>query len=546
MKQKKHSVDGFVQRRYETSELGDRNRADADTTIGHVRPETTAREEELHSGVDESAYRQDVGGRGGIKEAIGASLKAIDSDTEQKKQHKKKKRTVRKRLKWASLLIGLIILLIGGFLLVKAWQVGSRMFQGNMFGIFQRQQLKMDAHGRSNALILGSTDDMAGRDGANLTDSMMVVSVNQEKKDAYMFSIPRDLWVDYDKACESGLQGKINAYYACSAPGEGKEAEMARMEATKNFVGDLFGMEIHYVAHINTVVIRDGVDAVGGITVNVESNDPRGVRDSTFDDMCDDAPNLCPSGHFMDFKKGQNKMNGTQAMTFLQARGLGAQSYGFEGNNFSRERNQQLVLMALKEKATSSGTFTDITKVMGLMDAMGDNLRTNVDSKEIQSGLALATEIKTENIHRLSFVDEDNMLLTDQMIGGQAAIVPVAGTYNYTGIRAFLKETMFATPLTKEGATVLVLNGGGPTGSAQKEADRIGETGLNVVDVANSPETESGTYALYQITDAENPLTKAKLEELYGVTAKTSPPPFVLPVVADFVLVIGEKAPAGV
>lgn len=543
MKKKKHnSVDGFVPRRYQTSSLDDHLREDAQTTLGHTHQHGADADEELHSGVS-STVRPDA--PSGVKEDIGESLRAIDSDVKEEKQAKQKKRTVKRRIKWASLLIGAIIVIAGGFLLVKAWQMGSRMFQGNMLGIFQRQQLKMDAHGRSNILILGSTDDMV-RDGANLTDSMMVVSVDQKKKDAYMFSIPRDLWVKYGRACMNGYEGRINAFYACAAQGEGKEAEMTRMNETRELVGDIFGMDIQYVVHINTVVIRDGVNAVGGITVNVESDDERGVLDSTFDTMCADAPDLCPRGHFMHFENGPNKMNGDQAMAFAQARGMGELTYGLTGSNFAREKNQQLVLMALKEKATSTGTLTDITKVMGLMDAMGENLRTNIDSKEIQTALWLASETKQSDIHRLSFVEEDNQLMITQNIGDQSAVVPAAGVFNYTAIRAFLKENIFATPLTKEGATVLVLNGGGPVGSAQTEADSMATAGLKVIGVDNAPEEEAGMYALYQITTSQKPLTKAKLEELYDVKARTTKPSFALPVAADYVLVIGTQAPTKV
>ena len=114
-------------------------------------------------------------------------------------------------------------------------------------------------------LILGSTDDMAGRDGANLTDSMMVLSVNQTKKDVYIYSIPRDLYVQFGRACNSGYAGKINEYFICSADGSGEEAEKQRMDETRKFVGNIFNMDIQYAVHVNTVVIRDAVNAVSSL-----------------------------------------------------------------------------------------------------------------------------------------------------------------------------------------------------------------------------------------------------------------------------------------
>ena len=533
-------MDGFITRRPQRSLLNERSWQKTDTTVGHMREDARSNIE-MHTG-DSAADKLEITSGEGVKHDIGQSLMAIDTDVKEANKKKKKKRGKRKVAKITSIIIGAVLLLVVGFLVYKAWQIGSKVFQGNLMGIFQQQELKMDEFGRSNVLILGSTDDMAGRDGATLTDSMMVVSVDQKKKDAYMFSVPRDLWVKYNQACFTGYEGKINAFYMCADEGDSQEAETARMDATKELVGNIFNMDIQYVVHVNTVVIRDGVSAVGGITVNVDSEDERGVLDSTFDDMCRDARELCPRGHFVDFTNGPNDMNGDQAMAFSQARGMGALSYGLSGSNFDREKNQQLVLMALKNKATSTGTLTDITKVMSLMDAMGDNLRTNIDPKELQTIMKLGAEIQESDIHRLSFYEDDNRLLTTGMIANQSTVYPVAGPYDYSDIRKFIKSTIYATPLTKEGAKVAVLNGGAAAGVAQKEADALEEQGITVTFVGNAPEDEYGAYTIYAATQEGMPLTRAKLEELYATKTSVGKAPFSVLAEADFVVIIGADA----
>lgn len=508
------------------------------------RPQGTL---ELHNDKDHNAISSPSTHRTGLVEDIDGSLRAIDADTRGEKVKHKKRRKKHKKLKIVGVAILLALLAFFGFFVYKAWSAGDKMFGGNMLGIFQQQELKMDESGRSNVLILGSTDDMEGRDGATLTDSMMVISVDQKKKDAYMFSIPRDLWVKYGQACLPGYEGKINAFYTCADDGEGKEAETARMNATKKLVGDYFGMDIQYVVHVNTVVIRDGVNAIGGITVNVDSEDERGVLDSTFDDMCRTNAGLCPRGHFMDFPNGPNEMNGDQAMVFSQARGMGVPTYGLSGSNFDREKNQQLVLMALKDKATSSGTLTDISKILSLMDAMGNNLRTNIDAKEIQTIMKLAADIPMTDIHRLTFYDDENKLMTTGMVGSQSSVYPAAGIYDFSEIKKYLKDTIYATPLSKEAATVAVLNGGGPAGAAQIKADSLAEQGLGISYVDNSPQDISQTYVIYQTGDASSkPLSKTKLEELLGVKVTAGQPPFSLSVDSDFVVVIGPQPGSGV
>ena len=86
MKKKKHnSVDGFVPRRYQTSSLDDHLREDAQTTLGHTHQHGADADEELHSGVS-STVRPDA--PSGVKEDIGESLRAIDSDVKEEKQAK--------------------------------------------------------------------------------------------------------------------------------------------------------------------------------------------------------------------------------------------------------------------------------------------------------------------------------------------------------------------------------------------------------------------------------------------------------------------------
>lgn len=540
MKQRRTSIDGFVTRRPQRSLLNERSWQKTDTTIGHMRADRRDNVE-IHTGNSQDAVELKSAHRAGVQDEIGQSLMAIDADAKEGANKKKTRRKRRRIAKIVGLVIGLIALVGVGFLAFKLWELGGKVLQGNLMGIFQQKELKMDEHGRSNVLILGSTDDMAGRQGATLTDSMMIVSVDQKKKDAYMFSIPRDLWVKYGQACFTGYEGKVNAFYTCADDGDTKEAEMARMDATGKLVGDVFDMEIQYVVHVNTVVIRDGVNAVGGITVNVESDDERGVLDSTFDDMCRNTPGLCPNGHFMQFPNGPNEMNGDQAMAFSQARGMGAWSYGLSGSNFAREKNQQLVLMALKDRAASTGTLTDITKVMGLMQAMGDNLRTNVSSEEVQTIMKLATEIQAADIHRLSFVEEGNRLMTTGNVGGQSIVQPVAGLYDYSEIRSFLKRTIYATPLTKEGARVAVLNGSGIPDRAKEEAGKLEAQGLEVVLIGNAPVGEYEPYTIYT-TDINlaMPLTRSSLEQAYSAKTKSGPVPFGMSVEADYVLIIGR------
>ena len=543
MKKNTHSsVDGFIPRRA-GAQLGSLHENEKETPI----------DRSLHTGDRKprevvGAVREDkLIGRSDIDE----SLREIDdpeldngsrrSRRAQKKRDKKANRKPKNKIlrivKWV--LIGLLIvaLIIGGYLAFKAINASDSVFKGNIFDLVKHDPLKEDVNGRSNFLILGTSEDDPGHDGSNLTDTIMVVSINQKTKDAFTFSIPRDLRVEYGEACAEGYSGKINSYFSCIDEGEDDAAEQKRLTGMQSFVGEIVGMDIQYGVHVNYTVMRDVVKAIGGsITVNIESRDPNGQMDSNFDWKC--GPNLSkrktvcpPSGHFIDYPNGPAVLDAEHALYLAQARGDRAPTYGFEQSNFDRERNQQKILVAIREKAMASGTLTNIGSVTGLVDALGNNLRTNIQTKEIRTLVDLAKDIPADKIVSIDLHKEGEAQF-------DAAGQPVAGQYQYSSIQAYINKVITAEPFVKEEPHVTVLNGSGTAGMAQTEAKKLEVKGFAIDDIDNAPEGTYPQYTVYQI-DNNKPLTAAKLKSLYNVTLLTTAPPVSVVGDTDFLIIIG-------
>jgi len=546
MKKNTHSsVDGFIPRRA-GAQLGSLHENEKETPI----------DRSLHTGNKQSrevvgvAREQKIIGRSDIDD----SLREIDDpelengsrrsrraqkkrDKREKKANKKPQRKIVRIIKWV--LIGLLIILlsIGGYLAFKAINASDSVFKGNIFDLVKHDPLKEDVNGRSNFLVLGTSEDDPGHDGSNLTDTIIIVSINQKTKDAFTFSIPRDLQVEYGQACAEGYSGKINSYFSCIDEGEDDAAEQARLTGMQKFVGDITGMDIQYGVHVNYTVMRDVVKAIGNsITVNIESRDPNGQMDSNFDWKC--GPNyskrkqVCPpNGHFIDYPNGPAVLDAEHALYLAQARGDREPTYGFEQSNPDRERNQQKILVAIRDKAISSGTLTNIGSVTGLIDALGSNLRTNVATKEIQTLVALAKDIPSDKIISID-LHKDGEFVFDG--AGQ----PVEGKYEYGDLRAYLNKKITAEPFVKEEPHVTVLNGSGIAGKAQIEADKLSAKGFLVDDVDNAPDGTYPAYTVYQI-DAKKPLTAAKLKSLYNVTLITTAPPVSVVGDTDFLIIIG-------
>lgn len=558
MRKKPTSIDGFIPRR-NNSQLGEYH-AGASSSKPVETPQLGRSDRGLSPSVEHGLRRSDVDD----------SLKNIDvEDNEPSKKRglfgraKKSKRTKKpltrkqKITRTIIVLVIIAILAVAAFVLIKGLLATTAIFKGNIFDVFQNQPLKQDANGRSNILVFGtSEDDGPDHGGASLTDSIMVVSVNQKKKDAYMVSIPRDLYVQYGQACNSGYAGKVNEVYSCNFD-HGKN-EPAGADALRKMVGKVTGLDIQYYAHVNYTVVRQAVAAVGGVTVSIEgSGGAPGIMDSNFNWKCGEGSvglaeqkRRCPpNGNFIEFKNGPANLNAEQALYLAQARGDRAYdaygrpgSYGLVRGNFDRELNQQKIIRSLREKAASAGTLTNISKVTSLIDALGNNLRTNFETKEIRTVADLGSSIPTDKIKTINLNKDGEAVVTTGQVGAASIVRPVAGLYDYSGIASYIKKQLTSDPFIKEGATVAVLNGSGAAGVAQEEADKLTKAGFTVSSVDNAPAGSYGPVEIYQLS-SDKKATRAKLQQVFGVSPREGRPPFTVSDGVDFVVIIGQQRP---
>lgn len=575
MKPRRPTTDGFVPRRQtspltrrtpeqtrrptpmSTSDIGRRRAVSPATgSTGLRRPvagATAPAPERSDRGLTRTAQGMSHSNQGLRRSDIDESLNALNDQPleppRKRRRHKirkpKKPTTRNKRIiKWVVISVLIIGLLVGGWVAYRVLSNSGNIFKGGILGLIQNQPLKQDADGRSNILILGTSDDDPDHPGGNLTDSMMIVSINQTTKEAAMMSIPRDLYVRYGMACQSGYEGKINAYFWCANDGEGADAEQDRLTKTRQFIGDIFGMDIQYAVNVNNKVIVEAVDAVGGIDVDIKGNGPvpygvaeGSILDRNFDWRCNYT---C---HYVKYSPGVHHLDGEHALFLSMARGHSAPTYGLASSNFDREKNQQKIMVALKDKAASTGTLANVGKVTGLMDALGNNLRTTFETKEIRTLMSLGVEIDTANIRSIDLLNEDNPVVKTGTYGGASVVMPSAGIFDYTGIRSMLKKELSSNPVTREGADVVVANGSETAGLAQTEANKLTEAGYLVSGVTNAPEGTYPAVTIYKLNDTK-PKTAEKLASRFNVQVVTGPSPIVVTGDTDFVIIFGPARAA--
>ncbi|OYW42180.1 hypothetical protein B7Z28_01720, partial [Candidatus Saccharibacteria bacterium 32-45-3] len=317
--------------------------------------------------------------------------------------------------------IGIIFLIILVGLGARFYKDIARLTGNNnpfsILSIFRPVDLKND-NGRVNILVAGNSVDDSGHNGAQLTDSIMVLSINTKDNTALMLSIPRDMWVQIPGYGHS----KINAVY----PDGG-------MDLLKTVVEDTTGLNIHYTALVNYSAFRDLVDAVGGITITIDSSDSRGIYDPSLDYTTRKCCALAK------YPNGPVTLNGKQALNLARARGDAYGSYGFPDADYTRTTHQRQMLIAIKDKASSTSVIANPLKVSKLVDALGGNVQTNLQLNEMQALYYYSKKIDDKKIDSYNIRDlkgSSALMLVGDMIDGQSVQVPAAGVDNYEDIKA--------------------------------------------------------------------------------------------------------------
>ncbi len=476
---------------------------------------------------------------------IDASLKELDMHDKKPMSRKKVKSKRRRIIMWSSMVVAVLILGTGGWLVYKAMHATSTIFKGNVLSALVEpdKPLKTDQYGNTNMLLLGTSESDPGHPGAQLTDSMMIASVNQKTHQMFMMSIPRDLWVTYTKPCSAGYSGKINAAYECAlgtnlgglsqAPNDEQTAETT--VASK--VGEVTGASIQYVVHMNLAVIQKVVDAVGGIDITIDSPDPRGILDRNFDWRCNYK---C---YLVKYPNGPAHLDGTHAMWLAQARNDSG-GYGLPRSNFDREDNQRKIAVATKDKATSAGFLANPLNVVNLLDALGNNIHTTIDASEIKSFVDVLKAVPSNDITSIDILNTDsNVLTTSTGPDGSSIVRPVAGLENYTELQAFMTKLLTGgATLVAEGATVDVLNGSGVPGAAQQTADMLTSAGFTLGKIASITAGTYPQYTVYDLSKGTKPKTLAALESKLGVKTVSTTLPAGVTSTAPLVVIVGAQA----
>lgn len=182
------------------------------------------------------------------------------------------------------------------------------------------------------------------------SDVNIMAVVNPKTRQILLVSTPRDYFVPL--SISDGIPDKLT------------HAGNYGVNVSKDTLGMLYGIDMDYYFRVNFQGFEKVIDALDGVTVYSEY-----------------AFTSTHGGVY--FSKGENYMNGAEALMFSRER------YSFEDGDQQRGRNQMAVIKAVINKIMSPAILTSYTQILA---ALEDNIDTSVPMDVIGALVSMQLE----------------------------------------------------------------------------------------------------------------------------------------------------------
>lgn len=310
---------------------------------------------------------------------------------------------------WPARLVGSLVVLVLCGAVSAPMAVGARyaVVQRDLVGTVFGDQVSATAptvtaddpwgeRKRVNVLLLGG-DGAVRRPGVR-TDSVILASIEADTGDTVLFSLPRNLrnvpFRAGSKLAElypdgfTGPSGEaeyfLNAVYRnipALHPGILGRSDNEGADAVKLAVAGALGIRVDYYVLVNLAGFQQLVDAMGGITVNI--NDPVPIGGNS------DA-GIPPEDYLQ--PGPDQRLNGFQALWFTRGR------YG--SSDYQRMERQRCAINAIAAEASPLKLLRRYTK---LASASKNIVRTDIPRSLLPAFVDLAGKVKGRPLKSVSF-----------------------------------------------------------------------------------------------------------------------------------------------
>ncbi len=254
---------------------------------------------------------------------------------------------------------------------------------------------------RLNILLLGMRGEDDMKNGGLLTDTIMILSLKPQTGQAALISVPRDIYLEYPVY---GFKRKINEAYEM---GELKKYPGGGLAYAKKTIGEMAGIKIHYAVNMDFAAFQKIIDAMEGVTIYLEK---------PFDEPIPFAEGK------ISLPAGKNTINGAKALLYSRAR--------FSSSDFERAHRQQKILLAIKEKALTSGILLNPFKINTIMDILKTHIKTDMELWEIEKLTELSGNFnETKIINKVFSIGPEEELTEGYIDNRMYVLLPKDGNF---------------------------------------------------------------------------------------------------------------------
>ncbi|MCL2488526.1 MAG: LCP family protein [Oscillospiraceae bacterium] len=270
-------------------------------------------------------------------------------------------------------------------------------------------QIRGNVSGITNILLIG-VDTRSPKSFAGLSDTMLIMSVNEHLKEIRFVSLLRDTAVDIPRSGGGTTYAKMNSAYSAGG------AALLRETIKNNFC-----LDINEFIVVNFSGFEEIVDAVGGLMIDLTAAELTQIPKSKTDN---------------NKLRGEARtvhLTGYQALQYARIRKIDASS------DFARTLRQQKVLTLLIDKAKESG----LTQLLSLVREMAPYVLTNIPLDElfryVKRGINNWGDFKIVTGYRVPGLEEDEFI--DRYIqGGQLALILTDPTKTVLALHQYIYD----------------------------------------------------------------------------------------------------------
>ena len=217
------------------------------------------------------------------------------------------------------------------------------------------------------------------------------------------------------------------------------------------------------------------------------------------------------------FNAGPQHMDGATALIFARSREF---ADPLKGTNFARNKRQQLVLSAIKQKVLSVGGLGNLPN---LLNSLGDHVKTDLPLGDALALYDLVKNVDTTGFEHVS-IDNSNFIYDCGPPYGTASC-PAAYEYPYdksfATVQHFVQNIFPPQAALKEKAPVSVVDASGRNaGGSKRWSSLLADTGLAAADGTEL----SPTTHVIDTSGGRDAGTAQWLAHLFGVQVETPVP----------------------